>query len=187
MSRRLLDDDVIEAQAGAMRVQDSDDVTRTYLFGPGGTVFMEWGAAASIVSGAEAEVVRLTHRLREHNRWALRFAQLCESADVEWVYPDGRDHVCTTAFLPWDGGQTEVYFITPAEWDELYPGDRSTSYAQRYAVQVMSTGLDDGPTTLHNHARVSGGAALTIAALFLARYGRNAYPLHSRLLTVVES
>lgn len=139
----------------------------TYLLGPAvGESIAVFGARTDgskwVVPEEVAAMVVATHRIASRDLWVCRFIQMAQEHGYEWAEP-GREMVAHVAYA--DG--TQVALIDPRTYTDLYGRGSAINDRWKYGIQVLT----EGGVMLHQHVNVSGGCALALGALFLARYG----------------
>lgn len=192
MKPTVLTADVIAATAESITFQDRvvrhdgtpPDGTVTYVLGP----VIADGARAAFASASDgsrwvaddevsALVVR-SHRLHTRDPWLFRWVQMVEAYGFAWDEPDGSTLCAHAAYV----GDKTVYFLDPTTHKAVH-GLRSRAAADRWRYAVVVAG-EDGDT-IHDHDCISGGAALALAALYLARFGGRVEAVDDRRLAAV--
>lgn len=181
MRRALVDE--VRAVTDESIVVTVGDGEVTYLLGPAISdnevaVFGAHTDGTRWVSPSEqAARAVVTHRLAHRDPWLCRVVQMAEEHGFSWDEPDGSTLVAHTVYLP--EGRV-LHFIDPRTYCEVN-GQRS-GFAVGYRFGVI---VSDGEGyNLHEHSNLTGGAAFALAALFMARYGKEPGIVSSARLAV---
>jgi hypothetical protein len=168
--RRALVDEVRAVTEESIVVAVGDGEV-TYLLGPaisGGEVAV-FGAHTDgtrwVSPSDQAARAVVTHRLAHRDPWLCRFIQMAEEHGFSWDEPDGSTLVAHAVYLP--EGRV-LHFTDPRTFLEVNGQRSGFAVGYRYGVTVT----DGEGCTYHAHSNLTGGAAFALAALFMARYGK---------------